>query len=99
MITHKEIAGAVLESLSNCLGAELVEGLGLDSPFVDDLGLDSVELMNVLAVIESRIGIDSERGAISRELATHPSTTIRAFIDMVEEAILRRTRDGRDVKQ
>jgi acyl carrier protein len=86
------IAGTVLESMKNCLGMELVEGLGLDSPFIDDLGMDSIELFDLLAVVESKLGIDSEEGAIRRELTHHPRTTIRELIGLIEDAIVRRRR-------
>jgi acyl carrier protein len=73
----------------SCFGADLIQSVELDEPFFDDVGVNSLELLTILATIESRLG--TEGGTLTSELGTRAPPSIRSLIAFVEEAVARKT--------
>ena len=72
MATKDEIFAAVQEVLAESLGAEIDE-VTLDATLVDDLGAESIDLLEILFNLEKKFGVKIERSEfIPEDLFTNP---------------------------
>lgn len=94
-MTDFDVAGVVLDALRCYIGAELVDALGLDSPFVDDLGLGRLDVVDILATIDGRIEARLGAHVLTRELSSRTFTTVRDLIEVVEQAVARDAEERR----
>lgn len=62
----ERVVSAAVKSL---LGDELVEAAGMDSPLMGELGLDSLELAQLLDDLGRRLGVELSIPALSRHLS------------------------------
>ncbi len=84
---YLDIERIVRESLMSCFGADLIQSVGLDEPFFEDVGVSSLELLSILATIESRLG--TAGGTLTREVGTRASPSIRSLIAFVDQTVAR----------